>query len=185
MRRSNEMLGAGVVAIVAAVALVGCGSGGSAGAAAGDTTAMMHNTSGQMAVRPGPALDSLAKQYETLFNRHDYQAVGNLYAQDATEMPPDTPAVHGRDAIVKWLGADSAMTPQVQIDQNNSGGAGEFGWATGTVKNTLTVNGKQMTIDSKYVVLARNTDQGWKIQTLIYNNDHPLQMPPASGRRTR
>ncbi len=176
---------AAAAAIVASAGLVACGSGGAAGGANADSTAGEQGMAGQTAVRPGPALDSLARQYQTLMNNHDYQGLGNLYTDDATEMPPDTPAVHGRDAIVKRLVGDSASMPSVEINQGDSGGAGEFGWATGSTKNTVTVNGKKVTIDGKYVVLTRNTSQGWKIQTLIYNYDHPMQMPPAGGRKTQ
>ena len=99
---------------------------------------------------------------------------GKLLAKDVVVMPPNEPAVVGRDAAVAWGKAYPHITSfTVSVDE--VAGRGDLAYARGTYMTTATlkdgtsVNGKGSFLD----IHRRAADGSWPYTRLMFHSDTP------------
>jgi len=71
------------------------------------------------------------------FQAADGEAMGKLYDADAVLLPPNAPAVKGRDAIRAFLAGESAGAAKAGMvfsfgEKMEGGSSGNLGWSSGT-----------------------------------------------------
>jgi ketosteroid isomerase-like protein len=128
--------------------------------------------------RTDPALTKLAQEFAAAFNAGDATRVGSFYADDATLMPPNEPAIKGRQNIVAWFkgGIDQGFT-DFQLSPTESSTAGTQAFEAGTYSLTMkTGTGAAPTTDKgKYIVVYKRIGAEWKLAYDIFNSDLPPQ----------
>ncbi len=105
--------------------------------------------------------------------------VESFYAPDAVVMPPNMPALRGRDAILPfWTGllasgsVEIALTPRDVVQSCR-----DLAVETGHYDVSVTPRGGQATKDAgKYIVVWKKIDGRWWATEDIFNSDMPL--PP-------
>jgi len=117
------------------------------------------------------------------YNKGDAAAVANLYAEDATIMPPGAPNVTGRAGIQTFIAGEIAKTQPAGIMLKNAsitgvGISGDTGWLSGTY---VVVDGTGTTLDSgSYLSVHRRAGGSWPYIRDTWNSDRPpAPAPPA------
>ena len=123
------------------------------------------------------ALNQLRDDFATAFNAGDAARVASIYAGDAVLMPPNEPAVAGREAIQAWFKAGFD-----QYDMKATLSSQEFAvlgpeWAFDRGAYTMTLvpraGGKAIEASYKYLTLLHKEAAGWKAKRDIYNSNAP------------
>ena len=103
---------------------------------------------------------------------------------DAVFLPPNEPALNGKEAIRKMVDGMFAMpgfAVKWQPTTAEASSSGDLGYAIGTYE--LTVNdaaGKPMTERGKYLnIWKKQSDGKWKVAAEAFNSDMPLSPPTA------
>ena len=125
-----------------------------------------------------PLLDKLNAEFVAAFNAKDAARLASFYTEDASLMPPNQPLVKGRPNIeAYWRGAFEQGVANLQLKPVESATSGTIGFEAGTATLTVKTPGGMMKDTSKYVVVFKRTDTGWKMAYDIYNSDAP---PPGT-----
>jgi len=124
-----------------------------------------------------PAVKAIADSYVKASLAGDAKAIAALYADDATEMPPNQPSIKGRAAIEQYY--TKTMTgvklTTFTIAHVESRASGDVAYDVGTYQQSLTPPGATTPVkeSGKYVVLLKRTGGAWKVTHAIYNSDQP------------
>jgi ketosteroid isomerase-like protein len=120
----------------------------------------------------------------------DWDGVAELYHPEAIQMPPDQPAVVGREAIRKALSRTLGAEGGVRLEEfslriHEAEGIGELVYVRAAYRLKLTVAARdgQASIEQHgpYINILRRDDGGhWRIYRQIYSRDHPPPMPPPA-----
>ncbi len=105
---------------------------------------------------------------------NDADALANLYAEDAVFMPPNEPAVVGKDAIRTRLAADTYQAFTLQLSSVE--GRGDLAYSHGTYAIRFQPGNEGEFIDDtgKWLVVQRKlADGSWLNIADIYNSDQP------------
>lgn len=127
------------------------------------------------------AIGDIRDAYAQAMMGGDAAGIAALFAEDATLMEPNMPAVVGRAAIQGHYEAQGAVTEMI-ITSTATEGQGTLAVDRGTYSVTVAIEGmpEPYTDTGKYVtVCERQTDGSWLITADIYNSDLPLPEPPA------
>lgn len=111
------------------------------------------------------------------FSRGDAAGVAAHYALDAHLLPPNMPAISGRDgieAMVKEF-TTGPVTASARLDRFYDGG--DVGVAVGHYELTMTADGDEVTDTGKFIEVWREVDGELVIVEDIFNSD--LEAPPA------
>lgn len=106
----------------------------------------------------------------------DGNGIADLYAADATVLPPMEPAVQGGEAIRKYfVNFTSGFSGPFEINTTAVEGRGDLAYASGTYRDSLTPKkggGKPVVDEGKYLeVLKKQADGSWKIVYDIWNSN--------------
>lgn len=123
------------------------------------------------------AVRAVLQQYDDAADSGDVDGLVALYDEDGIDMPPDEPAVVGKDAIrarLERFFADytDALRDTVE-DVTVSGDWASIrcsyteSWTPRAGGDTTTVVGKSV------IILKRHADGSWRITTVIWNSDAP------------
>ena len=110
----------------------------------------------------------------------DLEKALSFYADDATLMYPNMPAIVGKDALrayQKQFLADPSFTIQSQITKVEVSESGDLGYTQGTSTWTMTDSktGKPMSDRGKWLtVRKKQADGSWKIVQDAVSSDLPL-----------
>ena len=125
-----------------------------------------------------PLLDKLNAEFTAAFNAKDAARLASFYTEDASLMPPNQPLVKGRPNIeAYWRGAFEQGVANLQLRPVDSAVSGTVGYEAGTAVVTVKTPGGLVKETSKYVVVFKRTDTGWKMAYDIFNGDAP---PPGA-----
>ncbi|MBI2071557.1 MAG: nuclear transport factor 2 family protein [Gemmatimonadetes bacterium] len=123
------------------------------------------------------AIQAASDQFLQHFQAKDWDALSQLYAEDAVLMPPNHPAVVGRAAIREFT---ATFPPVVEFSLTNDviDGIGDLAYVRGRYRMTLAIEGTP-TDSGKYIEIRRRQPDGsWKFTADIFNSSVPL---PPSG----
>ncbi|MCB0056504.1 MAG: nuclear transport factor 2 family protein, partial [Caldilineaceae bacterium] len=106
-----------------------------------------------------------------------------LWTEDGVKMPPDVPALEGKEAIYARAerGMTNAPVDEMVITALETQGAGDWAYSRGTFTVTYTIaeTGVQELMDGKFMtILQRQPDGTWKIHRDIHNSNVPPAAPP-------
>ena len=121
------------------------------------------------------AINDIWKEYSASLNAGDVSRWVALWTDDGVQMPPDQPAVVGKERIRASIQrvADQ-FTFAMGITNEEVRTSGHWAYSRGTYRASLTPKqgGKPILIDGKYMtILARQGDGSWKIHRDIFNSN--------------
>ncbi len=136
---------------------------------------------------PAPQVDTSAEDEAALrasgdnflaaWNAADVAALGSLLADDAIEMPPDGPALRGRDAIMQGMRdyfEQFTATQTAETDEISIHGDIAVLHGTWTVTETPRAGGEAQTRSGKWMdVQRRQADGSWKTWRWMWNQPGP------------
>jgi len=118
-------------------------------------------------------------QYVEAVNAADPAAYGKTLTDDVVFMPPDSPRLTGREAVVAWAKRDffdrfkikfQAAFDEVQVFDSQAFAPGSF-----SLDLTPKAGGKQILMTGKFMnVFRKQADRSWKYSQAIFNFDKPL-----------
>jgi uncharacterized protein (TIGR02246 family) len=124
-----------------------------------------------------PDANEIWKEYSASLNAGDLDRWLALWTEDGVQMPPDEPAVVGKERIrARNRAVLDRFTFDIGITNEEVRTAGDLAFARGTYKATLTPKqgGGRIPIDGKYLtILVRQPDGSWKIHRDIFNSNAP------------
>jgi len=123
-------------------------------------------------------LEAKAAAFAAAVNAGQPDVIAALYREDATLMPPDMPAVAGRDNIrAAFEGLMATMVPGttmafevVDVSANGPLAVERGSW----VMTIPTPDGGSTAMRGKYLIEWHKVDGEWLIAKDIWNNDAPL-----------
>ncbi len=117
------------------------------------------------------------------FNNGDANAAVALAMDDAVDLPPNRPAVIGKEAIRSFVQSDFDQFTwdfTDQIVEVQVGGDLAVVWTNYMVTLTPKHGGEPIESSGKWLkVLNRQTDGSWKFSRNIWNSDNPPPKPPT------
>ena len=119
-------------------------------------------------------------QWSVADSTRDIEAAVAMYAQDAVELPANTPAVFGRGAIRTWYQSwlpdttTSLTFATVTVDVSSSG---DFGYERGTYRFVTNGPKGRSEDEGKYVTVWRRTAGVWEVVLDMANSDQPIPSP--------
>jgi len=122
------------------------------------------------------AIEGIFQQYVQAFLAKDLNAYTGLWTEDAVEMPPNSPALEGREAIIQnWMGGPAPT--EFILDVAEIDGGGDLAYVRGTYSITMTAAdmSEPMTDVGKYLsILKKQPDATWLFAVDTWNSDLPL-----------
>ncbi len=122
------------------------------------------------------AIENIIQQYVQAFLAKDLNAYTGLWTEDAVMMPPNSPALEGREAIIQDLMAGPAPTEFI-LDVLDIDGAGDVAYVRGTYSITMTVAGvpEPVRYNGMYLsIFKKQPDATWLFSVDTWNSDLPL-----------
>jgi uncharacterized protein (TIGR02246 family) len=133
-----------------------------------------------------PAIEAGNASYVRYFNAGQADSLAALHTENTHVMPPNGPAVHGRDGVRELMTGFFQQAPSSQLTIRVEDVAANGPMAVDRGRWSFTPQaGTPMPADSgKYLVhWHRQADGSWQIQDDIWNSDVPLPPPPPARRR--
>ena len=128
-------------------------------------------------------VDAVNKQFMEAFARRDAAALGLLYTEDAQVLPPGSPMLEGREAIVNmWQSMLALPIAGIQLETADLGTGEASAWEVGRYR--LTRNDGTTAEAGKYIVIWRHDESGWKIYRDMWSSDTPAAAPATGGAPT-
>lgn len=122
------------------------------------------------------AIEGIIQQYVQAILANDLNAWTGLWTEDAVVMPPNSPALEGREAIIQdWM---AGPTPtEFVLDVVDIDGGGDVAYVRGTYSITMTAVGVPEPVrdDGKYLsIFKKQLDATWLFAVDTWNSDLPL-----------
>ena len=111
-----------------------------------------------------------------LIEAKDAATIAQLYADDGVVMPPNQPLVAGREPIVQFWQAMTAipeMTLTFQPERIEFSRAGDVALDRGTYRFTGKPGGQAVDETGKYLVIWKKVDADWKVAADMFSSDKP------------
>jgi uncharacterized protein (TIGR02246 family) len=125
------------------------------------------------------AIEAVNADFVTHFNQGHGEQVAAFYTEDGVVMPPNAPAVEGREAIKGMVAsmAGAQLTLMTQSVVAN----GPLAVERGRFRITFTPAGAPAAItdSGKYLVHWHNVGGKWLLAADMFNSDIPMAPPPA------
>jgi ketosteroid isomerase-like protein len=125
------------------------------------------------------AVDAIKARYKAwmeAIRTKDLDTIVDMYADDATYMPPGRKPVAGKAAVrVNWAGYlqrdsfEAEYTPTIQVSHG-----GDMAFDIGHYVISMKKEGKPVTFVGKYVVVWKLIDGQWKAAVDIDNDNGPI-----------
>ena len=117
-------------------------------------------------------------------------SIANIFMEQGRQMPPNQPALVGRDAIrANGVQQFSMGKTTIQITSETALANGPLGVNRGSYNFTFVANkgmenmGIPPADSGKYLMHWHNVNGNWQIAELIYNSNLPLPTPAPARRR--
>jgi len=123
------------------------------------------------------AINSLLEEFDEALNASDLDGLMSCFTEDAVRMPPNTPALVGKEAIRNMFQSSfEHYTTEVHNTSEEVIVCGDwaFVWGTHTVTFALKVGGESIRDNGKSITIWQRQPNGsWKLSRGIYNSDLP------------
>src|SRR4051794_29168770 len=97
------------------------------------------------------AVRAVHDRFSAALLRQDFDAIAALYTEGAVLLPPQEPAVHGREAIRRWTAAAPKAT-RIVLNGDDLEGRGDLAYMRGSFAMTLEPEGgPAVSVAGKYV----------------------------------
>lgn len=122
------------------------------------------------------AIDARNAVFMEAWNKGDSVGVSNCYLADAKIMPPNAPALSGKENILHFLNQNIKDAPSMKMSTNNLFGNNDMlvedgSWALSDKTGKVLDQGKQIEVWKK-------EGDTWKLLRDCFNSDMPVP-PPA------
>jgi uncharacterized protein (TIGR02246 family) len=156
-----------------------------------------------MAVAQSAMIEGLNKQFVEAFKTRDFTAVADMFTDDAVMLPPRRNIITGKSKIqsfwtrskrlhelkfdtdsVTTLGSDVVReigTLRMLIGR----GGGRGGEDSSEASSDQAERAQPREISGKYVFVWRKLNDGWKLETSIWNRNRPDKSSRRRGRRRK
>ena len=125
-------------------------------------------------------MENVREECATAMRAGDVESFMAIVTDDAVLMPPNEPAVTGKEAIRAWTQLffeQFSIEPTISVKEVEVVGDWAFERADYTFRLTPVAGGAVMQENIKNLrVLQRQSDGSWKIAREIWNSDHPPAM---------
>ena len=157
-----------------------------------------------MAVAQSAMIEGLNKQFVEAFKTRDFSAVADMFTDDAVMLPPRRNIITGKNKIqsfwtrskrlhelkfdtdsVTTLGSDVVREIGTLRMLVGRSGAGRGGDDSGEAGSDQAERAQPREISGKYVFVWRKLNDGWKLETSIWNWNRPDKTSPRRGRRRK
>lgn len=118
------------------------------------------------------AIQAASDEWVATYNDNDWDALAKQFDADAIMMPPNSPAVVGRDAISAWE-AEYETGFQIAFDVQQIEVEGNLAYIRGRSCVFIPLEGGGYGVDvGKYLEIRKKDENGeWLIVTDIFNSD--------------
>jgi len=119
------------------------------------------------------AIRSISDQFSRFLLAQDFDAVAQLYTDDAVLMPPHQPAVNGRPALRTWM-ADFPKATLFALEIVEIDGREDLAYVRGKYSMTLHPAGAPEPVEDvgKYIEIRRRQPDGsWLMAADMFNSD--------------
>lgn len=118
------------------------------------------------------AIRAASAAWVDTYNENDWDALAELFTADAIMMPPNSPAIVGRDAIAAWE-AEYETGFQIAFDVQEIGGEGDLAFVRGRSCVFIPLEGGGYGVDvGKYLEIRKRDETGkWLIVSDVFNSD--------------
>ena len=124
------------------------------------------------------AIRAIISDFMSTYNAADVDAFSGLFTEDAIRMPPNAPAIVGRQRIREnMITTFATFDGEVTVNQEEVRFSGDFAITRGTWALTLTPKSggeAQSDVGKWLTMIERQEDGSWKIARNIWNSDRPL-----------
>jgi uncharacterized protein (TIGR02246 family) len=121
------------------------------------------------------ALESGAAKWMAAFNAKDIDAMSALYAEDAVLLPPDAPAIFGRDAVLASMKEMFASGLGIELEDLEIKAENNLGYKAGRYRLT---SGDGALVDrGKYIEIWTKVDGNWLLHRDIWNSSMQTKAP--------
>ncbi len=131
------------------------------------------------------AIKDLVNQYGAAVNAGDLDLWISLWADNGIQMPPNAPAVIGKEQIrTENESMFAEFVLEMVVTNKEVRVAGDLAFARGTYTLSLTpkAGGEIIQIDGKWLsILERQDDGSWKFARDIYNDNAPPKQAEREG----
>ncbi len=129
------------------------------------------------------AIRAQAEAYVKTVRGNDWTTWVDFYVADAMVLPPNGPAVRGRDDMMQWARSLPPITSFTRTSDELEG-SGDMAYLRGGYQWVLSPPGGPPMPDSgKYIQIWRKQPDGaWKVVRAIFNSDLPAPTPQPSGK---
>jgi ketosteroid isomerase-like protein len=120
-------------------------------------------------------LRSIAEEHWTgAIVARDWDRTLEMCAADVVYMPPDSPALQGREALRQWLEQFSRIQKFTQPIETIHG-SGDVAMMRGTFEITVDAGGQAIINTGKILALVHKDSSGtWLVKSVCFNWDRPL-----------
>ena len=123
---------------------------------------------------PQPTFSATGSAWMEAFNSHDAEALAALYTEDAVVLPPNEPAIFGRDAIRathQEMFAEGDF--KIEIEALETVIDGHLAYVAGRYRTWT--GGGDLVDRGKYIEIWRAVDGTWLIHRDIYNSSIQIE----------
>lgn len=129
---------------------------------------------GNLSAQDEAAVRAVGSEWTRAASAGDGNAIGALYASDATLLPPMEPIRHGESAKQYWIDFTNGFSGTIEFTATAVEGRGGLAYEVGTYQSRLTpkkAGAKPLpTEEGKYIVIyKKEADGSWKIIYDIWN----------------
>jgi uncharacterized protein (TIGR02246 family) len=117
-------------------------------------------------------IEEADRAFESNFDRHDADGMGDLYTEDGQLLPPGSGVVSGRDDIAAfWQGVFDTGVASARLETVEVEDHGDTAVETG--RFTLS-DADERTVDhGTFLVVWKNDGEEWKLHRDIWNSNTP------------
>jgi len=118
------------------------------------------------------AIEQGNRDFVAAFTRGDAAAIGALYTEHATLMPPGAPMTHGRAAAQAfWQGTIQAGIKNVSLQTVSVAAHGAVAREIGRFAMDVPNQPQVTRVEGKYVVIWKKVAGRWQLDVDIWNSD--------------
>jgi ketosteroid isomerase-like protein len=134
----------------------------------------------EFTARDREAIGQRSQQLATAFNAKQLDAIIDLYADNSVFMPPNAPALRGREPLREFYQDLTSRAANLRLETEDVAGYGPLAYETGTY--SLLYEDGAVRDRGKYVFVWRNFNDTWRTEKTIWSSDLPVPAGAADKR---